>query len=217
MLATLAGLSILMIGDSHLTASGYLIDTLQDQLVERGAKVHTLGVCGSVAGDWTKVKKGECGGAERVDRNPITYIGNTAATQPVKQLIEAEKPNVVVIVMGDTMASYKQQSFSKAWAYQQTSELTKDIASTGTTCVWVGPAWGSEGGKFGKTFARVKSVSAFFASNVAPCTYIDSLKFSKPGQWRTIDGQHFTPSGYKDWGKDIADAIASVPGVGHKK
>lgn len=217
MLATLAGLTILMIGDSHLTTSGYLIDTLQDQLVERGAKVHTLGVCGSVAGDWTVVKKGECGGAERVGTSATIFTGANAATKPVKQLIEAEKPNVVIVVMGDTMASYKQPTFPKAWAYQQVSALTKDIASTGTTCVWVGPAWGSEGGKYGKTFERVKTASGFLASNVAPCTYIDSLKFSKPGEWRTIDGQHFTPSGYKIWGNDIAAAVAAVSGVGKKK
>ena len=213
MLATIAGLSILIIGDSHLANSGYLIDTLQDQLLSRGAKnVHTVGVCGSNAGDWTTVKKGDCGGAERVNKGAISFTGNNAATKPIKQLIAADKPNLVIVVMGDTMASYKQPSFPKAWAYQQTTALTKDISSTGTACVWVGPAWGSEGGQYGKTFDRVKVTSEFLSTNVAPCTYIDSLAFSKPGQWRTIDGQHFTPTGYKDWGKAIADAM-----VGGKK
>jgi hypothetical protein len=210
MLATIAGLSILMIGDSHLATSGYLIDTLQNQLLDRGAKVvHTIGVCGSTAGDWTTVKKGDCGGAERIGKGTITFSGNAATTKPIKQLIAAEKPNLVIIVMGDTMGSYKQATFPKAWAYQQTTALTKDIASTGTACVWVGPAWGSEGGTYGKTFERVKTASEFLSTNVAPCTYIDSLKFSKPGQWRTIDGQHFTPTGYKDWGKAIADAMVA--------
>ncbi|XAH23242.1 SGNH/GDSL hydrolase family protein [Xylophilus sp. GW821-FHT01B05] len=210
MLATLAGLSILIIGDSHLTNAGYLIDTLQDQFLSRGAKVvHTVGVCGSTPADWTTIKKGDCGGAERVGKGAITYTGINAATKPVKQLIQAEKPDLVVVVMGDTMASYKQAAFPKAWAWQQTTALTKDIASAGTSCVWVGPAWGSEGGMYGKTFERVKTASEFLASNVAPCTYVDSLKFSKPGQWRTVDGQHFTPTGYKDWGKAIADAMVA--------
>ncbi|QHI98923.1 SGNH/GDSL hydrolase family protein [Xylophilus rhododendri] len=217
MLATLAGLSILIIGDSHLANAGYLIDTLQDPLVQAGAKVHTIGVCGSVAGDWTTVKQSDCGGAERVGKGPITFVGSAAATKPVKQLIAADKPDLVVVVMGDTMGGYKQATYPKAWAYSQVSALTKDIASTGTSCVWVGPAWGSEGGQYGKTFDRVKQASEFLAANVAPCSYVDSLAFSKPGQWRTIDGQHFTSTGYKQWGSAIANAIAESPAVAKKK
>lgn len=209
----LAGLSILMIGASHLANPGYLIDTLHDPLVQSGAIVHTLGVCGSAPADWTTTKKGDCGGAQRTGKGPISYTGANAVTQPVKQLIQAEKPKLVVVVIGDSLSGYKSPSFPRAWAWQQVTALTKEIASTGTACVWVGPAWGSEGGKFGKTFSRVKATSEFLASNVAPCTYIDSLKFSKPGQWRTIDGQHLTPSGYKEWGKAIAAAIAVSPAV----
>lgn len=217
MLATLAGLSILIIGDSHLSNAGYLIDTLHDPLVQAGAKVHTIGVCGSVAGDWTTTKQSDCGGAERVGNGPITFVGSAAATRPVKQLIAADKPDLVVIVQGDTMGGYKQATYPRAWAYQQVSALTKDISSTGTACVWVGPAWGSEGGKYGKTYDRVKMASEFLASNVAPCGYVDSLAFSKPGQWRTVDGQHFTTTGYKQWGAAIADAIAESPALPKKK
>ena len=217
MLATLAGLSILIIGDSHLSNGGYLIDTLQDPLVQAGARVHTIGVCGSVAGDWTTVKQSDCGGAERVDKGTINFVGSAAATKPVKQLIAAEKPDLVVIVQGDTMGGYKQPTYPRAWAYQQVTALTRDVASTGTACVWVGPAWGSEGGKYGKTFDRVKQTSEFLAANVAPCAYVDSLSFSKPGAWRTVDGQHFTDNGYKQWGSAIANAISESPVVPKKK
>lgn len=217
MLATLAGLTILIIGDSHLANGGYLIDTLQDPLVQAGAKVHTIGVCGSVAGDWTTTKQSDCGGAERTGNGPITFVGSAAATKPVKQLIATDKPDLVVVVMGDTMGGYKQATYPKAWAYSQVTALTKDISSTGTACVWVGPAWGSEGGQYGKTFDKVKAASEFLASNVAPCSYVDSLAFSKPGQWRTIDGQHFTNTGYKQWGSAIANAIAESPAVAKKK
>jgi lysophospholipase L1-like esterase len=50
-----------------------------------------------------------------------------------------------------------------------------------------------------------------FAANVAPCSYIDSLSLSKPGQWVTTDGQHFTVAGYKSWGGAIADAMSKLP------
>lgn len=208
-----AGLSILLIGDSHLSAPGYLITTLQDDLIKQGAEVRTIGVCGSNAGDWTKTTPGACGGAERAGSGQVTLHGKEAHTSPVTDLIAAGKPNLVLIVLGDTMAGYTNDSFPKTWAWQQTTALTKAIAGTGTACAWIGPGWGTEGGKYGKNFARVKQMSAFLASNVAPCAYIDSLQFSTPGQWPTTDGQHYTNTGYKTWGDAIAKQLADLPSV----
>jgi lysophospholipase L1-like esterase len=54
-------------------------------------------------------------------------------------------------------------------------------------------------------------MSQFLAANVAPCTYIDSLTLSKPGQWITTDGQHFTVAGYQAWGTAIGSALAKLP------
>ena len=72
MLASLlTGLSILMVGDSHLSEPGYLVDTLHDQLVAAGAQVHTYGVCGSTPGDWVKSVPGTCGGAARNGHAPL--------------------------------------------------------------------------------------------------------------------------------------------------
>lgn len=209
----LAGLTILMIGDSHLATPDYLIHTLHDNLVQQGATVHSLGICGANAGDWLKATPGTCGGAERRGTDKVVVLGSQAATLPISQLLASDKPDLVVIVMGDTMASYTKPAFPKAWLWQQTTALTSAIKSTGTQCVWVGPAWGTEGGKYGKTFARVEMTSKFLASNVAPCSYIDSLQFSKPGQWATVDGQHLTAPGYKSWSEDISKALLQAPAV----
>jgi lysophospholipase L1-like esterase len=62
-----------------------------------------------------------------------------------------------------------------------------------------------------KNDTRTKLMSAFLASNVAPCTYIDSLTLSKPGEWVTTDGQHFTVAGYKSWANAIGSALAKLP------
>ena len=206
----LAGLTVLIIGDSHLTTPGYLITSLHDDLARQGAIVHSVGVCGANAGDWLKATPGTCGGAERKGDGPVDIKGPSAATTPIKTLIAQDKPDLVVVVMGDTMAGYTKPDFPKTWVWQQVTGLTKEIASTNTQCLWVGPAWGSEGGKFGKTFARVQQMSTFLSSNVAPCAYVDSLKFAKPGQWATVDGQHFTATGYKSWGDAIAQAIVET-------
>lgn len=209
--SALMGLTLLVIGDSHLATPNYLIGTLPDRLMEEGAKVHTIGVCGSHPADWVKATAGDCGMSERTGAEQAVRQNDGAMTAPVADLIAKDKPNAVVVVMGDTIGSYNNPEFPKASAYQNVSTLTKAISATGTACYWVGPAWAPEGGRFGKTFARVKEVNEFLAENVGPCTYIDSTKFSEPGDWKTIDGQHYLGSAYKKWANAIADAIISTP------
>jgi len=210
--AAIAGLSILIIGDSHLSQPSYLMSSLHDDLQRQGAKVHSIGVCGVQPYDWTVSKPGSCGSAERVGNKPaVVSPGNRARTTAVAQLIKAEHPDLVLIVLGDTMAAYRQADFPMNWVWQQVSALTGAISATGTKCAWVGPAWGQEGGQYGKTYARAETVSRFLATNVAPCTFIDSLEMSARGQWPTIDGQHFNASGYRAWGDAIARAVARLP------
>jgi hypothetical protein len=124
---------------------------------------------------------------------------------------------LVVVVLGDTIGGYGNPVFLKAWVGQQVTSLTRAISATGTPCVWVGPAWGGEGGKYKRTYSRVRELSAFLSNAVTPCTYIDSLTFSKQGEWATIDGQHMTVPGYQRWGAAIADRIAALPAFQGKK
>lgn len=211
--SALAGLTILMIGDSHLTTPNYLIESLHMNLVRAGAQVHTLGVCGTNAADWLKTVPGTCGSAERVGDGQVKLLGRTAPTTPIAELLAKDKPDLLIVVMGDAMAGYDKAVFPKAWIWQQVTALTKAVSKTQTACAWVGPAWGTEGGKYEKTYARVKQVSSFLKNNVAPCDYIDSLTLSKPGEWATTDGQHFTASGYQAWGDAITKTLGSMPVV----
>jgi hypothetical protein len=64
----LAGLVLLVIGDSHMVSQGYLISTLHDSLVSQQAIVHSYGACGVNAGDWVYGTSGNCGQAERHER-----------------------------------------------------------------------------------------------------------------------------------------------------
>ncbi|MFM9923769.1 SGNH/GDSL hydrolase family protein [Variovorax sp. H27-G14] len=208
--AALAGLSILIIGDSHLAQPSYLMSSLHDGLQRQGAKVHSIGMCGALPYDWTVSKVGNCGGAERIGDQPATR-SSTGSTTAVAQLIRAEHPDLVLVVLGDTMAAYKQPDFPMNWVWQQVSTLTGAIAATGTRCAWVGPPWGQEGGSYGKTYARAELVSRFLSTNVEPCIYIDSLEMSTRGQWSTVDGQHFGSNGYRSWGNGIAKAVMKLP------
>jgi hypothetical protein len=206
--ALLAGLTILVIGDSHMVTSGYLITTLHDDLLAQGATVDSYGMCGANAGGWVYPSTVSCGKAARFDKKgpEINRTLNTPTYQ-VDALIAETHPNLILIEMGDTMAGYGQHDFPQAWIYEQVHTLTGRIAAKNVPCVWVGPPWGSEGSSYHKTFDRVKQMSEFLSTAVAPCRFIDSTQFSKPGEWPTIDGQHLTSSGYKSWGADITTAL----------
>ncbi len=69
----LAGLTVLVIGASHLAKPTYLIKTLHDELTERGAQVHSVGVCGVMPSEWLNKTTSRCGGAERLGEDPIVY------------------------------------------------------------------------------------------------------------------------------------------------
>ena len=207
----LAGLTVLVIGDSHMATKDYLITTLHDELMQQGAKVYSYGACGSASGDWMKVTKPECGTAFRLDAGPLwERQGEAAISKALPDLVSLHHPDLIVVVNGDTMAGYKDASMPKPWIRDEVRTLTNGIKATGTACLWVGPAWGGEG-HFHKTDARVQELSNFLADNVAPCSYINSLTMSKPGEWTTIsgDGQHFSKAGYLSWGHDIASQIVS--------
>jgi len=217
--ASLIGLTFLVIGESHMSLPTYLINPLHDDLTKQGAKVFSVGACGASAGDWLIKKTVSCG-ADRVGNQKGEFKGRDATTTPIAELIAKDKPDVIVVILGDTMASYG-KPFPQAWAWENVTNLTKEIASTKTKCIWVGPAWGDDGGrygnKFGKTESRVQFMSNFLAKNVAPCTYIDSLKFSKPKQWPTLDGQHFTVKGYEEWSNAITQSIVNLPNIQQTK
>jgi hypothetical protein len=208
----LAGLTVLVIGASHLAKPTYLIKTLHDELTERGAQVHSVGVCGVLPSEWLKKTNSRCGGAERFEAEPIVLsMASAAHTVPFVTLLETQKPDVVVIVMGDNLANYKASSFSRTDVKKEVLSLTTLLANKAIRCVWVGPAWGEDNKLAGKTLKRTQEISAFLEAQVKPCDYVDSLELSKPGEWKTTDGQHFFAEGYQAWGAGIANEVEQLP------
>jgi hypothetical protein len=58
-----------------------------------------------------------------------------------------------------------------------------------------------------KSNARVRELSDYLSQLVSPCRYVDSLAFSRPGEWPTLDGLHLTPEAERNWGADVAGAV----------
>ena len=207
----LAGLTVLMLGDSHFATQGYLVTTLQDALISQGAKVTTEAACGAPTGVWVSQGLAPCGTAERIESGPVRTNKQANAHVPsFDQMLQTVHPNLIVIGAGDTMAGYSQKALPTQYIDENDGALLRRIQAAGIPCVWIGPGWGTEGGPYFKTYARAKQMSDYLSTHVAPCRYINSLEFAQPGEWTTFDGQHYSLGGYQKWGTAIDQAILTL-------
>ena len=207
----LAGLTILVLGDSHMAGHDYLLSSLHDALENQGAVVHSYGMCGASAEAWLERTTVSCGRGERHDHGtPITDIGKQGYTWQINDLLAKHHPGMVIVEAADAMGGYDKAELPKAWIYQQTHALAARIAASGVSCVWVGPVYGNVNSPYHKSDDRVRELSQFLSQSVAPCRYVDSLHFEQSGVWPTTDGQHLTVNGYKAWGQGIADTVAQL-------
>ena len=78
----LAGLVILVIGDSHMVTNDYLITTLHDDLVQQGATVNSYGMCGTNAGDWVYKTTVSCGRGRAARHKAGRYRPQAAFARP---------------------------------------------------------------------------------------------------------------------------------------
>ena len=95
--SALAGLSLLVLGESHMSLADHLVEPLNAALVQEGAKVHSIGACGASAADWLTTKKVDCG-AEQRDNGKLVIKGRDATTTPIKELIVQLDPHQFVQV-----------------------------------------------------------------------------------------------------------------------
>ena len=208
----LAGLTILLLGDSHMAGPTYLISTLYDALQAQGAAVDAYGMCGASAEAWLMKTTVSCGRAERHGgAAPQADTGKQEYTWQISDLLAKHHPNLVIVEAGDAIGGYTSPELPKAWIYDQVHSLAGRIKAAGAACVWVGPVYGDVNSPYHKADDRVRDLSQFLSQTVAPCIYIDSLKFvTQPREWPTTDGQHLTRNGYHSWGADIANAVVNL-------
>jgi hypothetical protein len=208
----LAGLVMLIVGDSHIAAAGFFNEPLQDALVSQGAQVHSFGVCGAAGSDWITPSPIVCGRGEKHNNQPAKIeTQRDLRGWALPELIQRYNPNLVVIELGDTMAGYGvMPTLPRELIQDQVHNLLISVKARNLPCIWIGPPWGSEGGPYKKTYTRVKEESDYLSQIVAPCHYIDSLQFSQPGQWPTRDGIHLTMQGTEMWDKYLISSIDQI-------
>ncbi|HWD56767.1 MAG TPA: SGNH/GDSL hydrolase family protein [Stellaceae bacterium] len=206
----LAGMVLLVIGDSHIAGFGTFNNTLHDGLLAQGAMVHTFGLCGSVPSGWIIPQRAICGSGERHNGDPaqISKDDNSNGWS-LPALISRYNPDLVVVELGENLALYGiSPRLSSDWINSEVSGLLLPIRAAKLPCVWVGPPWGGEkDGPYKKTFARVEELSDYLSHVVSPCQYVDSLAFSRPGEWPTLDGVHLTAASTRLWDSDVIHSI----------
>jgi lysophospholipase L1-like esterase len=123
----------------------------------------------------------------------------------------ALQPNLIVVELGENLGKYGvSPDLPRDWINSEVGQLMQPIRASKLPCIWVGPPWGNENGPWKKTFARVKELSDYLSHIVAPCQYVDSLTFSRPGEWPTLDGVHLTPASTRIWDGDIIRSIDQI-------
>jgi hypothetical protein len=214
----LAGLAILLIGDSHIASKYFFNNALHNALVAQGAIVDSYGVCGSGPRDWVWRSMLPCGRGERHGEAPAQIDPNDwVRTWSIETLIARHHPDLLIVEFGDNIAGYGVvPDLPRTLIRDEVDDLTRLITASRISCIWIGPPWGAEGGKWHKTFARVKQLSDYLSHIVAPCHYINSLDFSKPGEWPTFDGVHLTPDGYQLWANQLAKSVVRMAPAIHR-
>jgi hypothetical protein len=209
----LAGLVILVIGDSHAM---HMMPNLNPLLAEKGAIVHSYSMCGATPGDWIYPSSiatwGVCGRAERHEKGPVlTEAKRNEPTYSLAKLIAEHHPNLIIVQGGDTIEGFGPTAkIDRPWALDQIHALTGKIAAANIACDWVGPTWEQNKPPLSRNEATVKEMVQFLSQSVAPCKYIDSTTYVRPGEWQTTDGLHLLPDGYRQWSTDIANTVAQL-------
>ena len=208
----LAGLAILIIGDSHIAGMGYFNNPLHDSLLSQGATVNTFGVCGAIPGDWVVPEKAVCGRGERHNGDPAQL--STDGKLPgwsLPALLSRYKPNLLIVSMGENLAGYGLTAdLPRDFINDQLSQFMPIIKAAKLPCIWIGPPWGQEGGFYKKSNTRVKALSDYLSQHVAPCHYVDSLPSSRPGEMTTLDGVHLTPDATRLWDAYLMRSIDQI-------
>ena len=207
MSGALAGLAILALGDSHML---HMITPLYEAMQAEGAVVNAYGMCGAMPEDWLSRVTTQCL-AERQDKGPLVVKNQPQPTWLLTELLDHDRPNLVVIELGDNLAGYgATTTLPRDLIAQQLKEFLTPITARHLACVWIGPPFGADTQAYHKSDERVRELSQFLARNVEPCSYVDTTSFAGPGQWATVDGEHLTAGSYRQWSLSITQAVVRL-------
>lgn len=213
----------LIIGDSHVV--GPFGENLHKYFYEEAQEnVRTVGLAGGTATSFTSPSENQrtlgYGFADRKNDKAKKVSGGTKATAPeFGRLLAEERPQRVVVELGDNFADYKSpNAHSNAAVVAQVKRIKDQLKRSEFhgTCYWVTPTWTDKSGSrpYMKTNERLVEVIALIKKEAEPqCTVIDSAEgigLSKGDIATTADGLHFDEKNGKKWARAVAQQIEKV-------
>lgn len=193
---------VLFVGDSH--SVGYFGLELDALLRASGARVTTRALCGSAPRDWLESRSQSCGWFFRdpegsPDRELATGIAKAAPS--LGPILDAEKPDLVVIALGANMTGAAASAIrSQSW------RLAALVTAAGARCVWVGPPRRRD--ETGQDALYVALSGAVFSH----CSFVDSREHTRyPATGG--DGRHYWGTDGEKISKDWAAAVMGKLGL----
>lgn len=191
------GKRVLVIGDSH--TAGHYGDELDKQLRARGAQVHTIGSSGASASNFISGRGTTVGYADHgVDGK--TQKTASHATPKLEELINQDKPDVIVVNLG---ANFR--GAGQAGIESQVRSLGEIAKRHNIPIKWVGPP------KPAPARLNMEEVQRFdqqLAAAVAPYgEYISSVPYTP--EYAGGDGLHYGGTRGKQLAQQWAQGIAS--------
>lgn len=190
-----AGNRVLVIGDSH--TAGLYGDELDRQLRARGAQVHTVGSSGASASNYITGRGTTVGYA---DHGMDGHTQKTArhATPRLEELINQDKPDVIVVNLG---ANFR--GAGQAGIESQVKSLGEVAKRHGIPIKWVGPPKPAH-----PNMDAVQRFDQQMAAAVAPYgEYISSVPYTP--EYAGADGLHYSGTRGKQLAQQWAQGIAS--------
>lgn len=189
------GTKVLEIGDSHsVGAFGHELDA---KLRGTGAQVATYASAGATASTFVQGKSTKYGYWEKhADGSERTVgYGKSAQTPRLDDLINKERPSVIVVNLGANFRGSNPKS--------QVDELGQVAKKHGIPIVWVGPP---KTGKDGSNSAELAKFDQQMAAAVAPYgTYVSSNRHTP--HYSGGDGLHYTGTQGTQLAKSWADGV----------
>lgn len=212
----LAGLSILILGDSHMSEPNRLSEPLYADMTAEGASVYIEAACGNNAAAYIEGGQAtNCSVEATPTQKPVfKLVPKARPSDSIKTLLDKYHPNLVVVILGDAMGGYSNDdaSFPRSWIWDQSSTIAEEIKNSGASCIWVGPPYGQNKSIFPKTPPKVERLDSLLKNVVSPCYYVTSLMMAKSGEFETEDGAHFKKingrnPGYERWSQYIMTVV----------
>lgn len=213
----------LVIGDSHV--AGAFGENLHKELLQQTkSSVRTIGLAGASATSFISVNPKQrtlsFGYADRKNENEIIKKGGEAATAPeLKSLILENKPQRIIIELGDNFADYKNPNKnSDTLAEQQVKAILNVLKNekSDAACYWITPTWTDKpkSSPYQKSNQRLSELIQIIKKTAEPrCKVIDSMQdlgLTQSNIQTTNDGLHFNSANGQKWAKAAAAKIKEL-------